>query len=322
MIYKMKTNPSTLSRPSTSFVCSLLHAALLPLLLVLLTGQPGNAGTKVQPAGTIEVVTVFDFPKANTDTYPEDINDAGDIVGDIVPVYNLLQSRGFFRHVNAKFGPPILEPDARGYTETYGLNNVRLVCGNYYNPTEQLSHAYFFSTGTGFSQFDVPGATGTFVFNVNDVADFCGVYDDATGATQAFISIAGTITTIAVPGAAGYAIADDINNAGDIAGYYRDSADVYHGFLRAADGTITAPIDVSGSTYTDLRGINDHGLMVGRYRDSTGTHGFALNSSGAITTFIGESSTTLNGVNNSGRMCGWETDPDTGIHHGLIARLR
>ena len=299
------------------------HRVVVALSAVVLFALAplNHGGTETQSAGTIEVVTVFDFPKANTDTYPQDINDLGEIVGDIVPTTNLSQARGFFRHANGRFAPPIVEPDAAHFTESYGLNNAHLICGDYFNPTDRLSHGYFFSTGTGFSQFDVPGASGTFVNNVNDAGDFCGFYIDAGGLAQAFASIAGTIITIAVPGAVG-ANADDINNAGEIVGYYPDSAGIVHGFLRAADGTITTPIDVADSSYTDLRGINDHGLMVGRYRDGTGTHGFALKLPGTITTFIGESTTTLNGVNNNGQICGWETDPDTLIHHGVIARVR
>jgi probable HAF family extracellular repeat protein len=69
-----------------------------------------------------------------------------------------------------------------------------------------------------------------------------------------------------------------INNAGQIVGYYEDSA--YHG-LFYSDGTSFTTIDVAGYGYTVALGINNTGQIVGR----SGGDGFLLYSDGTLTTF-------------------------------------
>jgi len=59
-----------------------------------------------------------------------------------------------------------------------------------------------------------------------------------------------------------------INNAGVITGWYVDASGVNHGFLRAPDGTITAPIDAplagnESGVGTNLYSVNRFGVIVG-----------------------------------------------------------
>jgi PEP-CTERM motif len=95
------------------------------------------------------------------------------------------------------------------------------------------------------------------------------------------------------------------NNAGDLVGYYQDAADNIHGFLRHLDGSFVT-IDVPGAINTELVGINDLGMMVGRYRDATGRHGF-LDDNGVITTIDNPAfaNTVLTGIANNGDMVGY-----------------
>ena len=58
------------------------------------------------------------------------------------------------------------------------------------------------------------------------------------------------------------------NDLGAITGFYKDSSDLYHGFLRTADGTITS-FDVSGTNYTYPRSINGTGVIAGFYQGSS-----------------------------------------------------
>jgi hypothetical protein len=55
-----------------------------------------------------------------------------------------------------------------------------------------------------------------------------------------------------------------INPAGVIAGSYQDASGTFHGFLRVADGTITA-FDPSGSLQTISSGINPAGTIIGNF---------------------------------------------------------
>jgi hypothetical protein len=68
-----------------------------------------------------------------------------------------------------------------------------------------------------------------------------------------------TITSFDVAGAGTgtyqgtYGVA--INNTGAIAGYYLDSRNVYHGFLRAIDGSITT-FDAPGAAMKSIRALS------------------------------------------------------------------
>ena len=65
----------------------------------------------------------------------------------------------------------------------------------------------------------------------------------------------------------------DINPAGEIVGFYRTPANVFHGFvLREDDQYIT--FDFPGATATRLRAINPRGDIVGTYAVGTVSHGF------------------------------------------------
>ena len=69
-----------------------------------------------------------------------------------------------------------------------------------------------------------------------------------------------------------------INDAGTITGYDEDASFVYHGFVRTADGAISA-FEVPGAGTglgegTQARAINDLGAITGFYVDDIGTHGF------------------------------------------------
>src|ERR1035438_5836508 len=70
------------------------------------------------------------------------------------------------------------------------------------------------------------------------------------------------------PGATSSTVLFGSNDDGAITGYYGDAIG-YHGFVRAADSTITTfdgPSDING---TYAYSINDGGVITGYYRDAT-----------------------------------------------------
>jgi hypothetical protein len=98
-----------------------------------------------------------------------------------------------------------------------------------------------------------------------------------TGAT------AQTFTTFEAPGSGNGAgqgtVGSGINTAGDIAGYYLDASTVSHGFVRAADGTISRfSVKKAGNGFgqgTFGSGINTGGDIAGSYIDASNVyHGF------------------------------------------------
>ena len=93
---------------------------------------------------------------------------------------------------------------------------------------------------------------------------FLSVAVFATSASAAFaqqfvsFDIAGADRTIAL----------DINNRGQIVGFYRDT--MTHGFL--IDKRALTTIDVPEATSTVAMGINERGLIAGYYSDGSTTH--------------------------------------------------
>jgi hypothetical protein len=81
-----------------------------------------------------------------------------------------------------------------------------------------------------------------------------------------------------------------INPSGKIVGAYLDASNVFHGFVRAPDGTFTA-IDAPGGGTGRYQGsfaesINAAGDIVGAYLDASYvSHGFLRTRDGAVTTF-------------------------------------
>ena len=115
-----------------------------------------------------------------------------------------------------------------------------------------------------FTTIDVPGATATVAFAINNAGTIVGRYVTA-GRTHGFVrSPDGEITTIDYPGA-GFTVAGAINNRGDIVGWYTlpTSPTIRHGFL-LSDGEYTT-FDPPGSIFTNALGINDRGDITGRF---------------------------------------------------------
>jgi uncharacterized membrane protein len=115
-----------------------------------------------------------------------------------------------------------------------------------------------------FTTIDMPGATATVAFAINDEGVIVGRYASA-GRTHGFVrSTAGELTTIDFPGA-GFTVAGAVNNRGDIVGWYTlpASSAIRHGFL-LRDGEFTT-FDPPGSIFTNVLGINDRGDITGRY---------------------------------------------------------
>jgi hypothetical protein len=163
------------------------------------------------------------------------INPAGDIVGRFFDGNEGGKPRGFLRHSDGTFAPPIDVPVANAGTVPRGIDAPGDIVGKYFDyiyPNE--THGFFLSAGGAFTSFDV--------------------------------TLSGAI--------AGSTVANSLNNRGQIVGSYiaptlvtgcgTTAIPVAQGFLRNTDGTFT-PIDFPGATATDARGTDDSGNIVGFY---------------------------------------------------------
>jgi hypothetical protein len=110
-------------------------------------------------------------------------------------------------------------------------------------------------------------------------------------------------------------IADAINNRGEVAGCYTDSAG-YHGYVYD-NGTYTT-LNVPGATGTLAEAINDRGEVAGDYTDSSGGHGYVYDN-GTFTALNvpGANFTSPDAINNRGEVAGLYDDSSG--EHGLLA---
>src|SRR5262245_24790974 len=110
-----------------------------------------------------------------------------------------------------------------------------------------------------FTPFDVPGATQTTPFGINDAGQIVGFLLDGTG-VHGFVGSGGSFAPIDVPGGMNTQ-ARGINDAGQVVGFFDHGQEDQHGFL--LDGGSFTPVDVPGACGTGPDGINDAAQIVG-----------------------------------------------------------
>ena len=284
-----------------------LIAALL-ILILLLYVRLRDAQAKAEDIYPSSYrFTTFDFPAASS-TFALGINDRGQIVGTYVGTGGT--SHGFLRSGN-NFTTIV---DAG---EATGINNLGEIVGWRID-----SHGFFHGfavSGESSVQLDVPGATFTVTYGVNDQGESVGYFNsyDVDGLqNRGFVASGPRMTTIDVPGAF-YTLAAGLNSRGEVVGTYSENnGNIVHGFLYLKGNFTT--IDVPGAWLTEVNGINDRGQYVGLYVDQTGLHGF-LNR-GRFTRFDMPlaRATVPYGINNRGQVVGFFTD-EKGRSHGFLA---
>jgi probable HAF family extracellular repeat protein len=112
----------------------------------------------------------------------------------------------------------------------------------------------------------------------------------------------------------------DINNSGQVVGFFTDSSGNYHGFIK--NGSNFQTIDVSGGFDTQILGENNLGQVVGTYFDSSGNeHGFLM--TGSVVTTIdypGQYGTGIDGIDDQGDLTGYYIDAN-GNYQGFIGAV-
>lgn len=171
-----------------------------------------------------------------------------------------------------------------------------------------------------FQTIDVPGASGTVVYGLNNCGDVVGLYFDAAGSQHGFLfSKKDGFKTIDVPSAVATQLIG-INDAHDIVGGWLDNSGIVHGVLIHEGRFI--PINSPGGVDTVATGINDAGDIVGGFDlgDQATNIGFVLKK-GQFTSFqnpsAAPSQTSASGIDIKGQIVGPYTDP-LGQLHGFL----
>jgi hypothetical protein len=241
-------------------------------------------------------------------------------------------------------------------TFAFSINDLGEIAGWYVDDNE-VHHGYLRTPGGRIATFEYSAAgtdfcQGTLSWEMNSWGVTAGHYIDSENVFHGFVhALDGTITPFSVEGA-GTApgtcggqgtIVAGINRFGVIAGYYADANWTGHGYVRTADGTVTA-FDPTGSasTYENFgSSINRFGVISGYYAVcltpdcSDGVwQGFLRAPDGKITTFAdpdaatdGWNGTIPTSINDNGVVVGYFIDASDTAHgfvrypNGTFARI-
>jgi hypothetical protein len=208
--------------------------------------------------------------------------------------------------------------------------------------------AFYLPNGGSPQTLNVPGGAIN-AFGINDEGNIVGQFNSASGSTPGFYLPnigSSAYTEIDAPAGSNADVvnAQGVNDNGLVVGFYLGNDGQAHGFdaniLNAMNGllrgtaipdpTIPATAGEPGATFvfSQILGVNDQGIAVGYYGDSTiSQHGFLYNTKTGVYTFLddpaegfsnGVEVTQITGINNAGDLSGFYTDAD-GIAHSFFA---
>jgi hypothetical protein len=305
--------------------------------LSALTFAPLSAGAAVLSQVTAGGYNFINFDPtlggAAVGSNANGISNTGQVVGTAVDVNNA--STG----ANYAGTPSSLTSLNTGAGQTaFGINSAGNVVGG--NGTT----AFFLPSGGSLQPLSVPtGATNA--FGINDGGNIVGQFTSGA-ATPGFVlasNLSNSFITINAPAGPNVVNAQGINNTGLIVGFYLGTDGQAHGFqanvanavgniltgTAITDPTIPVVAGEPGATFvfSQILGVNDTGIAVGYYGDSTTSqHGFLYNTNTGAYTFLDDPSlafhngvevTQITGINNSGEISGFYTDAN-GIAHSFV----
>lgn len=265
---------------------------------------------------SFEVLAEFAYPGALS-TAAWDINDAGDVVGNIL-LEGSSRLSGFQYYADGSVSMPIVFPGSDvTNTMVFAINNEGTIAGSYVDSTG--SHGFFFSGGV-YTSYDHPdGVFGTFINGINDAGDFVGTYSPESGVSRDFASVGGQLHSVTLPGVQ-FPRATDINNHGDIVGF-ADSDAGSGGFRRDSRGAVRFPLQRESGVFDVFYGTNETREAVGQENGATGLY-FGGRDIYVLYNFPNLVNNTLTGINRHGVICGSGfSSRDLKVYSYLVQRV-
>jgi hypothetical protein len=233
----------------------------------------------------------------------------------------------------------IVNPDDPAFNQELSINNTGVIAGYFGSgnpngtpPPFTLTPNKGYTTSapyTSFSGENFPGSFQTQVTGINNSGLTVGFYADSNGATTpnffGFVDNAGTFTRVMNPSTPTTAPTTNqllgVNDAGQAAGFYVDSAGNSHGYIynsgTSSYTNVTLPSSDDATSVT-ATGINNAGDIIGFFLSGSVTEGF-LDDSGVFTNLdaFGSMSTMALGINNEGQIVGVYQDSN-GFNNGFV----
>jgi len=323
----------------------LMYIAAIALLVAL--AMPVSLAAQDNCHNKKGKIITFNAPGAGTGagqgTMPVGVVQGDWIMGSYIDANNV--AHGFLRAPEGtitKFDVP-----GGAIVSVWGMTPALEIAGTYLDANNVL-HGFLRKPWGKIITIDAPGAAGTESESLNPAGVLQGDYADANFAYHGFLRARdGTFTTFDPPGAGAGpyqgtypAIFSGITPHGATIGEYLDSNNVFHAYLRAADGAITEfdyPNAGTGAGQgTGTSGINPAGEIVGFYIDANNVfHGFLRAPDGTLTpvdvpgagtgtyqgTYAAEFMYAFGGINPAGTITGYYADKSN-VYHGFLRTAR
>jgi probable HAF family extracellular repeat protein len=259
------------------------------------------------------------------ETSARGINNLGEIVGRTGP-----DQYGNDHAVLIKDGKciPLAPKTILGqyWSEAFKINDQGDVVGYFYD-NEGYPHGFLLSKKGVLTQLDFPGAGDTGAWGINAFGTIVGFFDDydAQGdwiATHGFVWRKGSFSQVDYPGAWDTWVVGT-NDFGVLLGGWDNGSPDYTeiGFVRSITGKfINFDVPVAGGIGSQLNDINDLGLFVGEYEDTSDNFHGCLQVGQRFTSidYPGAEGTTTWGINIFGLIVGVYYDSE-GMAHGYVA---
>lgn len=150
-----------------------------------------------------------------------------------------------------------------------GINKKGTFSGSYENTSSEI-FGYTGKNAKYKSAIKLPGITSIAIAGrgINDKGDTVGWYEDSSGIQHGFLLSGKKATTIDDPN--GMTNLEGINNKGEISGLYTDASGNRHGFTYDIKKKKFTELTVPNSTYVEVWGLNDNGVVAIDGENSSG----------------------------------------------------
>ena len=196
-------------------------------------------------------------PNAGWATYPQFLNDAGQIAGGYDDKagksHEFFYTNGHFNDVNVPGG---------ANTEIYSMNNAGQLIGQYSPNGKQPVGRFFYSNGV-YTRISMPGNlnNSTSITGFNNSGEIIGEYEGKDFQNHVYLYSNGHYADITAPGA-DYTSVVGINDSGEVLGIYTsENIRGYKTFVYK-NGEYTT-VDEPGAAFSEGAQINNAGQIVG-----------------------------------------------------------